>query len=50
MVTKMKTEGVGFTYFYNDEELKNFDEFEKKIKTKNVVIEVNNLEVRAKDV
>ena len=36
----MKTNG-SFTYWFNDEELKDFDAFERKIKDKEIVIEVN---------
>lgn len=44
----MKTEG-GFKYFFNGEEIENFDKFEKKIKDKDVKIEVRKLEVHARD-
>ena len=37
----MKTTGKGFSYYLNDNLLKDFDYFEKKIKNIEVVIDVN---------
>ena len=44
----MKTTGVGFKYQLDGKEIKDFDEFEKKIKNIEVTIEVENLIVKAK--
>lgn len=46
----MKTEGTGFKYQLDGITLKDFDEFEKKIKNIEVTIEVENLIVKAKTV
>ena len=46
----MKTEGKGFTFFLDEIKLRDFDEFERKIKNIEVKIEVKNLEIHAKRV
>ena len=45
----MKTAGNGFTYFFGDKKLKDFDEFEKIIKTKEVKIKIDGLKITAED-
>jgi hypothetical protein len=44
----MKTKGEGFKYVFNGVEVKDFDEFEKLIKNKDVEINVENLVISAK--
>lgn len=44
----MTTSGNGFTYWINNKECKNFDEWERKIKNIEVTIEVTNLRIDAK--
>lgn len=46
----MKTIGNGFNYYLDGKQLKDFDEFERKIKNIEVKIEVENLEIKAKTV
>ena len=46
----MKTEGKGFTFFLDEIKLRDFDEFESKVKKIEVKIEVKNLEIHAKRV
>ena len=44
----MKTEGKGFKYFLNGEQIKDFDAFEKKIKNIDVTIKVEGLNIYAR--
>lgn len=44
----MKVQGVGFSYYLDNKELKNFDEFERKIKNIEVTVEVTNLRIDAR--
>ena len=44
----MKVQGVGFSYYLDGKELKNFDEFERKIKNIEVTVEVTNLRIDAR--
>ena len=46
----MKTEGKGFTFFLDEIKLRDFDEFESKVKKIEVKIEVKNLEIHAKTI
>ena len=43
----MKVTGEGFSYWLNSVKLKNFDEFERKIKNIEVEINIDKLNVRA---
>ena len=45
---KMKAEGNQFTYFLNGEQIKDFDTFEKKLKSLDVTIEVTNFRIDAR--
>jgi len=44
----MKAEGSRFTYFLNGEQIKDFDTFEKKLKSLDVTIEVTNFRIDAR--
>lgn len=44
----MKSEGNQFTYFLNGEQIKDFDTFEKKLKSLDVTIEVTNFRIDAR--
>lgn len=44
----MKVQGMGFSYFLDGKELKNFDTFEKRIMLLDVTIEVTNLRIDAR--
>ena len=44
----MKVQGVGFSYYLDDKKLKDFDEFERKIKNIEVTVEVTNLRIDAR--
>ena len=46
----MKTAGTGFKYQLDGKEIKNFDEFQRKLEDIEVTIEVENLVVKAKTV
>ncbi len=46
----MKTVGTGFTYFLDGKVLKDFDEWERKIKNLNVETKVKGLELHAKTI
>mgnify|MGYP003432175177 FL=1 len=46
----MKTKRKGFTFFLDEIKLRDFDEFESKVKNIEVKIEVKNLEIHAKRV
>lgn len=43
----MKIEGTGFKYWLNEKQMRNFDEFERKIKNIEVEINIDKLNVRA---
>ena len=44
----MKAVGNGFKYFLNDEQVKDFDTFENKIKNIDVTIKVEGLNIYAR--
>lgn len=46
----VKISGAGFTYWLNEQKLKDFDSWEKAIKKLNVETEVRGLELHAKTV
>ena len=46
----MKVQGTGFTYWLNEQKLKDFDSWEKAIKNIEVTVDVVGLELRAKTI
>ena len=46
----MKTQGAGFKYQLDGKEIKNFDDFQRKLEDIEVTIEVDKLIVKAKTV
>jgi len=43
----MQTIGSGFSFYFNGDKCKDFDDFEKKTKKEEVTIEIKNLKIYA---